>query len=140
MWMLGDESMTTERKIRVLVANAGLDGHDVGAKTVVRAMMDAGFDVTYTGLRQSAEQIVDRVRELQPDVIGLSILSGAHLPLCRRFGELRREGGLDHIPWLVGGVIPEEDREALEAFGVDAVFAVGTPLEEIIEFVRGRVR
>ena len=132
--------MTTQERIRVLVAKAGLDGHDVGAKTVVRAMMDAGFDVTYTGLRQSAQQIADRARELQPDVIGLSILSGAHLPLCRRFSELRKERGLDGILWVVGGVIPEEDRKALKALGVDAVFPVGTPFEEIIEFIRGRVR
>lgn len=132
--------MTTKGKIRVLVAKAGLDGHDVGAKTVVRAMMEAGFDVTYTGLRQSAEQIADRAGELKPDVIGLSILSGAHLPVCRRFSALRKERGLDHIVWVVGGVIPEEDREALAALGVDATFPVGTPLDEIIEFVRGRVQ
>jgi len=124
----------------VLVAKAGLDGHDVGAKTVVRAMMDAGFDVTYTGLRKSPEEIASQARDLRAEVIGLSILSGVHLAVCRRFAELRKQTGLDDALWVVGGVIPEKDREALTALGVDAVFPVGTPLEDIITFIREKVQ
>ena len=131
--------MTPDRKIRILLAKAGLDGHDVGAKVVVRSLMDAGFEVTYTGLRKSPEEIARRARELEVDVIGVSILSGTHMPLCRRFQAVRTEYNLDHTLWLVGGVIPDEDHEPLRALGVDAVFAVGTPLEQIVEFIRENV-
>ena len=131
--------MATKR-IHVLLAKAGLDGHDVGAKVVARALMEAGFEVTYTGLRKSPEEIARRARELDVDVIGLSILSGSHVPICRQFQELRREQDLEGIPWLVGGVIPEEDREVLERLGVDGVFPVGASLEAIIEFIREKAQ
>ena len=124
------------KPIRVLLAKPGLDGHDVGAKTVVRSLMEAGFEVTYTGLRKSPEDIASRAGELGVDVIGLSILSGAHLPFCQRFAELRREHELEDALWLVGGVIPEEDHEALKQLGVGGVFPVGTPLESITAFIR----
>ena len=131
--------MSTERRIRVLVAKAGLDGHDVGAKVVARALMEAGFEVTYTGLRKSPDEIVQRAREWSADVIGLSVLSGSHMPICRRIQALRREHGLEHTLWLVGGVIPEEDEAALKALGVDAVFPFGTPLESIVQYIREHV-
>jgi methylmalonyl-CoA mutase C-terminal domain/subunit len=131
--------MTPNRKTRILLAKAGLDGHDVGAKVVVRSLMDAGFEVSYTGLRKSPEEIVRRARELDVDVMGVSILSGTHMPLCRRLGALRKEHDLENTLWLVGGVIPEEDHEPLRALGVDAVFAVGTPLEKIVDFIRENV-
>ncbi len=135
--MNGDKKRVARGKpIRVLLAKPGLDGHDVGAKTVVRSMMEAGFEVTYTGLRKSPEDIARRAGQLGVDVIGLSILSGAHMPFCRRFAELRREHGLEGVLWLVGGVIPEEDHHALKQLGVGGVFPVGTPLESITAFIR----
>ena len=102
-----------ERRIRVLLAKPGLDGHDVGAKVVVQALLDAGFDVTYTGLRQTPEAIAKAAQAINADVIGLSILSGAHVPLCRRIRDLLLEHGLHDKLWLVGGNIPEADRLVL---------------------------
>ena len=130
--------MMADKKIRVLIAKAGLDGHDVGAKVVARALLDAGFDVTYTGLRKSPEEIARQAQEIRAGVIGLSLLSGSHLPICRQFSALRSQYGIAEVPWLVGGVIPEEDFAALKELGVDAVFPVGTPLEWIIKFIRER--
>jgi len=125
--------------IRVLIAKPGLDGHDVGAKVVCRALMEAGMEVVYTGLRQSPASIARAARDEGVEVLGLSILSGAHLPLCRRTAEeLARAGGADLL-WIVGGVIPPGDREALRALGVDAIFPTGSPLEAITEFIRARV-
>ncbi len=132
--------MTTERKTRVLVAKPGLDGHDVGAKVVARSLMEAGFDVRYTGLRKSPEEIVAGAKEWQADVIGLSLLSGSHLPFCQRMSELLREQALTGILWVVGGVIPEEDVGRLRAMGVDRVFPVGTPLESVTDFIRESTR
>jgi len=131
--------MTETRKIRVLVAKPGLDGHDVGAKVVARSLMEAGFDVTYTGLRKSPEEIAEKAKEIDADVIGFSILSGSHMPFCEAFKALRSEFGLDRALWLVGGVIPEKDREPLLALGVDGVFPVDTPLDSLVEFIRERV-
>ena len=131
--------MMTEKKIRVLLAKPGLDGHDVGAKIIARSLTDAGFDVTYTGLRKSAEQIVSQATEMNVDVLGLSLLSGSHLPLCRKLKSLLVESGLDGVVWIVGGVIPEEDVDTLKALGVDGVFPVGTPLESVAEFIREKV-
>ncbi len=125
--------------IRVLLAKPGLDGHDVGAKVIVRSLMEAGFEVTYTGLRKSPEEIARRASDLDVDVVGLSILSGSYIPFCERFKALRKEYGLEETLWIVGGVIPDEDHEALKALGVDAVFPVGTPLESVVDFIRGRV-
>ncbi|MFQ5463266.1 MAG: cobalamin B12-binding domain-containing protein [Phycisphaerae bacterium] len=128
-------AMTATRKPKVLIAKAGLDGHDVGAKIVARALLDAGFDVTYTGLRQSPEQILGRAHALNVDVVGLSLLSGSHLPFCRKLGALRQEAGPGNVLWIVGGVIPQADQEALRRIGVDGVFPVGTPLESIADFI-----
>ena len=131
--------MMVERRIRVLLAKTGLDGHDVGAKIIARALSEAGFDVTYTGLRKSAEQIVHRAVELNVDVLGVSLLSGSHLPLCRRIKPLLAESGLDRVVWIVGGVIPDEDVDTLKGLGVDGVFPVGTPLESVVAFIREKV-
>ena len=131
--------MSETKKIRVLVAKPGLDGHDVGAKVVVRALMEAGFDVTYTGLRKSPQEIAQKAKEIGAEVIGFSILSGSHLPFCEAFQALRGEYGLDKVLWIVGGVIPEKDREPLAAFGVDGVFPVDTPLDSLVSFIRERV-
>jgi methylmalonyl-CoA mutase C-terminal domain/subunit len=126
----------TPRKIRILVAKPGLDGHDVGAKVVVRALVDAGFEVIYTGLRQDPHRIATAALEEGVDVIALSILSGSHLPICRRLKEwLVRYGIADRL-WLVGGNIPAEDRPKLLALGVAAVFPTGSKLADIVSFIR----
>ena len=130
--------MNPPDKIRILLAKPGLDGHDVGAKIVARALMEAGFDVTYTGLRQSPEQIVAAVRESRADVLGLSILSGSHLPICRRVAELLREAGCDLL-WIVGGNIPGRDHEALRRLGAAEVFSVGSSIQSIVDFIHSRM-
>lgn len=127
------------RKIRVLIAKPGLDGHDVGAKVIVRALVDAGFEVIYTGLRQTPEAIANAALEEGVDVVGLSILSGTHLPLCRRLRELLIERGLGDRLWLVGGNIPEQDRAELVALGFKGVFPTSTRLDEIVAFIRANV-
>lgn len=131
--------MKAGKTTRILVAKPGLDGHDVGAKIVVRALIEAGFDVIYTGLRKSPEQIARSAADEDVDVLGLSILSGSHIPICRRLKKLFQEYGLADILWLVGGNIPQKDHEALKALGVDAVFAVGTPTQTIVDFIRERL-
>jgi len=125
-----------ERPIRVLLAKPGLDGHDVGAKIVVRGLMEAGFEVVYTGLRKTPEEIVARAAAENADVIGLSILSGSHLPLCRRIRELMSESDVGNRLWLVGGNIPKQDHEELRRIGVDSVFATGARLDDIVAFIR----
>lgn len=130
--------MTDRGTVKVLFAKPGLDGHDVGAKVIVRALMEAGFDVTYTGLRQSPEQIVGAIREQKPHVLGLSILSGSHLPICGKIAKLLSKAGLDDILWIVGGNIPEADHENLRALGVDAVFGVGTLTQTVVDHIRER--
>jgi methylmalonyl-CoA mutase C-terminal domain/subunit len=127
------------KPIKILIAKPGLDGHDVGAKIIVRTLMEAGFDVIYTGLRQSAEDIAAAARDNDVDVIGLSILSGSHLPLCRKLEELLGEYGLTDKLWVVGGSIPQADIEALEELGIDGVFPFGTPLQSVVEFIEKRV-
>ena len=131
--------MAGGRKIRVLVAKPGLDGHDVCAKIVARALMQAGFDVIYTGLRKTPEQIARSACDEDVDVLGLSILSGSHLPICRRLKGLLQEHGLTDVLWLVGGNIPLQDSGELKTLGVDAVFAVGTPTQAIVNFIRERL-
>jgi methylmalonyl-CoA mutase C-terminal domain/subunit len=127
------------RAIRVLIAKPGLDGHDVGAKLVCRALMDAGMEVIYTGLRQSAQRIAAAALQEDVDVVGLSILSGAHLALCRKLvDELETRGVRDKL-LVVGGNIPRRDVAALEAMGVVGVFPTGTPFERIVEFLREKV-
>ena len=128
-----------KRSIRILFAKPGLDGHDVGAKIVVRALMDAGFEVIYTGLRKTPEEIVRSACDEDVDVLGLSILSGSHLPICRRVRALLKESGREDILWIVGGNIPQRDHAALKGLGVQAVFSVGTPLQAVVDFIRGRV-
>lgn len=128
----------TERKIRVLIAKPGLDGHDRGAKIVARALRDAGMEVIYTGLRQTPEMIASAAAQEDVDVIGLSILSGAHNTLCPRLLELLREKGMQDVTVLVGGIIPEADIAALKQAGIAAIFLPGTPTQEIVDFIRSR--
>jgi methylmalonyl-CoA mutase C-terminal domain/subunit len=127
-----------DRKIRVLVAKPGLDGHDRGAKVVARALRDAGFEVIYTGIRQTPEMIAEAALQEDVDVVGLSILSGAHLALCPRVVELLRQQGLDDVMVLVGGIIPDEDIEPLRQAGVAAVFGPGTSTQDIAAFITQR--
>ncbi len=129
-----------ERPIRVVIAKPGLDGHDRGAKVIARALRDAGMEVIYTGLRQTPEQIASAALQEDADVIGLSILSGAHLHVCARLVELLRAQQVDDVLVLVGGIIPEQDIPTLEAIGVHGVFLPGTPMQSIVEFIAGRVR
>lgn len=124
-------------KRRILLAKPGLDGHDRGVKVVALALRDAGFDVIYTGLRQSVEDVVARAKAERVDCIGLSILSGSHLSLCERMRPLLAGAGLAGCHWIVGGNIPARDREALEALGVHRVFPTGTPFTEIVDYLKG---
>ena len=130
----------SERKIRVLVAKPGLDGHDRGAKIVARALRDAGFEVIYTGLHQTPEQIVATAIQEDVDVIGLSVLSGAHNHLFKRVLELLKEKGAEDIVVFGGGIIPPDDIAALKALGVREIFTPGTSTQEIIKFVREHIR
>jgi len=127
------------RKIRVVIAKPGLDGHDRGAKVIARALRDAGMEVIYTGLRQTPEQIVTAAMQEDADVIGLSILSGAHLHVCPRLMELIRERGLSQLRVLVGGIIPDVDIPKLKAMGIAGVFLPGSPMQDIIDFIRSGV-
>jgi methylmalonyl-CoA mutase C-terminal domain/subunit len=127
-----------KKPVRILLAKPGLDGHDVGAKVVVRALMDAGFEVIYTGLRKSPEEIVQSAADEDVDVIGLSILSGSHIPICRRVRDLMKEKELTDVLWVVGGNIPKRDHDALQTLGVDAVFPFGTPTQEIADYIHGK--
>jgi methylmalonyl-CoA mutase C-terminal domain/subunit len=127
-------------KIRVIVAKPGLDGHDRGAKVIARSFRDAGFEVIYTGLRQTPEQIVNAALQEDADVIGLSVLSGAHMTLCPRIMELMKKEGLDDVLVLVGGIIPDQDISELKKSGIAEVFQPGASTEEIIEYVRNHVR
>jgi methylmalonyl-CoA mutase C-terminal domain/subunit len=129
-----------ERKVRVLVAKPGLDGHDRGAKIVARALRDAGFEVIYTGLHQTPEQVVATAIQEDVDAIGLSVLSGAHNFLFARVLELLKEKGADDIAVFGGGIIPPEDIAALKAIGVKELFTPGTSTQDIIRFVRDNIR
>ncbi len=128
-----------ERKIRVLVAKPGLDGHDRGAKVVARSLRDAGMEVVYTGLQQTPEMIVEAALQEDVDVIGLSILSGAHMTLLPRITQLLRERGGEGILLIAGGIIPDEDVEPLKEAGIDAIYGPGTPSSEYIAFIREHV-
>jgi methylmalonyl-CoA mutase, C-terminal domain len=127
-------------KIRVVVAKPGLDGHDRGAKVIARAFRDAGFEVIYTGLRQTPEQVVTAALQEDADVVGLSVLSGAHMTLCPRIMELMKKERLDDVLVIVGGIIPDQDIVKLKECGVSAVFQPGASTEEIITYVREHVR
>jgi methylmalonyl-CoA mutase cobalamin-binding domain/chain len=133
-------STASERKIRVVVAKPGLDGHDRGAKIIARALRDAGMEVIYTGLHQTPEQIVETVIQEDADAVGLSILSGAHMTLVPRILELMRTEGLDDVLVTVGGTIPAEDIAELKRLGVAEVFTPGASAEAAIEFIRSSVR
>jgi len=129
-----------DRRIRVLVAKPGLDGHDRGAKVIARALRDAGMEVIYTGLRQTPEMIVNAALQEDVQVIGLSILSGAHNAIVPRVMELLAEKNMQDVLVVVGGIIPDEDAGRLKNLGVAAVFQPGASLEEIVGFVRGAVK
>jgi len=129
-----------ERKIRVLVAKPGLDGHDRGAKIIARALRDAGMEVIYTGLRQTPEMIASAALQEDVDAVGISILSGAHNTLCPRIINLLRENGMDDTLVLVGGIVPQEDISELKANGVSEIFLPGTSTEDIVKFIRENVR
>jgi methylmalonyl-CoA mutase C-terminal domain/subunit len=128
-----------EKKIRVLIAKPGLDGHDRGAKVIARALRDAGMEVIYTGLRQTPEMIASASAQEDVDVIGLSILSGAHNTICPRLMELLHEKGMHDVTVLIGGIIPEPDIPALKKAGIAEVFLPGTPTQAIVDFIRQRV-
>ena len=130
----------SERKIRVLVAKPGLDGHDRGAKIIARALRDAGMEVIYTGLRQTPEMIASAALQEDVDAVGISILSGAHNTLCPRIVNLLRENGMDDTLVLVGGIVPQEDIVTLKANGVSEVFLPGTSTEDIVTFINANVR
>ncbi|MBC8323078.1 MAG: cobalamin B12-binding domain-containing protein [Candidatus Marinimicrobia bacterium] len=120
--------------MKILLSKPGLDGHDVGVKVLAHAIKNAGFDVAYTGLRKSMEEIVGMAKNVEADVIGLSILSGTHLILCQRMEDTLKENGLD-IPWLVGGNIPHGDVDALLELGATAAFPTGTTVEEVVGYL-----
>jgi methylmalonyl-CoA mutase C-terminal domain/subunit len=123
-------------KIRVIIAKPGLDGHDRGAKVIARALRDAGMEVIYTGLRQTPEQIVSAALQEDADVIGLSILSGAHNSICRHLMKLLEERGMKDVLVVIGGIIPDADQPGLKAMGVSAVFRPGTAMQEIVDFIK----
>src|SRR5215831_7023439 len=128
----------TDRKIRVLIAKPGLDGHDRGAKVIARALRDAGMEVIYTGLRQTPEMVASTAEQEDVDVIGLSILSGAHNTLCLRLMELLKAKNMADVSVVIGGIIPEDDIPALKNAGIAEVFSPGTPMQAIVDFIRMR--
>ena len=129
-----------QRRLRVVIAKPGLDGHDRGAKVIARALRDAGMEVIYTGLRQTPEKIAAAALQEDADVIGLSILSGAHNHIAPRLMALLKDRGMDDVLVLIGGIIPDVDVPALKQLGVKGVFLPGTPMQEIIDFIHANVR
>ena len=132
--------MPAEKRIRVLVAKPGLDGHDRGAKVIARALRDAGMEVIYTGLRQTPEMVVHAALQEDVDVIGLSILSGAHNAIIPRVMELLRQNKMEDVLLIIGGIIPDQDIPGLKQAGVAAIFLPGTPMDEIVDFIRKNVK
>ena len=128
------------QKIRVVIAKPGLDGHDRGAKVIARALRDAGMEVIYTGLRQTPEQIVAAALQEDADVIGLSILSGAHMHICPRVMELLQEKGLSDVLVVIGGIIPDVDVPRLREMGITGIFLPGSPMQDIVDFIDKNVR
>ena len=128
------------RKIRVVIAKPGLDGHDRGAKVIARALRDAGMEVIYTGLRQTPEMIAAAALQEDADVIGLSILSGAHNHIAPRLMDLLRQKGLDDVLVVIGGIIPDVDIPKLKSLGIHGVFLPGTPMQEIVDFINANAR
>ena len=132
--------LVSEQKIRVLVAKPGLDGHDRGAKVIARALRDAGMEVIYTGLRQTPEMVVNAALQEDVDVIGLSILSGAHNAIVPRVADLLKQNKMDDVLLLVGGIIPDQDVEGLKKSGVAAIFQPGTAMDDIVKFIHEHVK
>jgi methylmalonyl-CoA mutase C-terminal domain/subunit len=130
----------TDRPIKVLIAKPGLDGHDRGAKVLARGLRDEGFEVVYTGLRQTPEMVVNAALQEDVDVVGLSILSGAHMTLLPRITGLMKERGLDDVLVTAGGIIPDDDITALEQAGVSRVFGPGTTIAEVADYLRANAR
>lgn len=130
---------SVRRPIRVLLAKPGLDGHDQGAKVVARALAAAGMEVSYTGLRQTVEMVAERASELQPEVIALSSMAGSHLPFCEKLAPLLRAAGLADRLWIIGGNLPRQDHEALRALGFRGVFATGSRLDDIVQFIEASI-
>jgi methylmalonyl-CoA mutase, C-terminal domain len=128
------------RKLRVVIAKPGLDGHDRGAKVIARALRDAGMEVIYTGLRQTPEQIAAAALQEDADVIGLSILSGAHNHIAPRLMDLLRQKGIDDVLVVIGGIIPDVDIPKLKEIGVKGVFLPGTPMQQIVDFINANAR
>ena len=128
------------RKLRVVIAKPGLDGHDRGAKVIARALRDAGMEVIYTGLRQTPEQVASAALQEDADVIGLSILSGAHNHIAPRLMQLLKEKGLDDVLVVIGGIIPDVDIPKLKEIGVKGIFLPGTPMQQIIDFINVNAR
>lgn len=128
-----------KKNIRILIAKPGLDGHDRGAKVIARALRDAGFEVVYTGLRQTPEMIAEAALQEDVDVVGLSILSGAHMALVPKIREVMDMNELTDVPIILGGIIPDEDKPALEAMGVKGIFGPGTSTEVIVERINAIV-
>ncbi len=139
MWRSGELAIEM-RKIRVVIAKPGLDGHDRGAKVIARALRDAGMEVIYTGLRQTPEQIVNAALQEDADVIGLSILSGAHNHICPQVMRLLKEKGLDDVLVVLGGIIPDQDVAAMRDIGITGIFRPGSPMQEIIDFINTNAR
>ena len=133
------QASATTRKIRVLVAKPGLDGHDRGAKIIARALRDAGMEVIYTGLHQTPEQIVETVLQEDADAVGLSILSGAHMTLVPRIATLLKDEGAEDVVLVVGGTIPNDDIDELKQLGVAEVFTPGAPVQGIVDYIRSAV-
>jgi len=131
--------MAKMTKVRILIAKPGLDGHDRGAKVIARALRDAGFEVIYTGLRQTPEMITEAALQEDVDVVGLSILSGAHMALVPRIREVMNENELDDVPIIIGGIIPDGDKPKLESYGVRGIFGPGTSLDDIVTQIHGIV-
>ena len=130
----------TERKIRILIAKPGLDGHDRGAKVIARALRDAGMEVIYTGLRQTPEMIVEAALQEDVDAVGLSILSGAHMALFPRVMQLLKENGLDEVLVFAGGIIPDDDVPALKEIGIRGIFGPGTSTTEVVNFIKEEIQ
>ncbi len=131
--------MSGKRPVRIVLGKPGLDGHDHGAKVVARALIDAGFEVFYTGLRQTPESVTGAAREHDADVIALSSMAGSHLPFCRKLKPLLEDAGLGARLWVIGGNIPVEDHAALKELGFKGVFGSGSRLDDIVNFVKANV-
>jgi len=132
--------VSAKRSVKVVLAKPGLDGHDQGAKVVARALMDAGFEVIYTGLRQTPEAIARIAVDEDADVIALSSMAGSHLPVCRRLKPLLEEAGLGDKLWIIGGNLPTQDHDALRALGFKGIFPSSSRLEDIVNFIRTNAR